>query len=306
MSVFKWNLESIINPELAKKCIEYPENYLLKVDTIKFLGQGWDNVAFLVNEKYVFRFPRKQEAEQLLLDENSVLPKLHSMVPLPIPKPIYFGKPTEMYPFHFHAYAMLAGTPAYKVDLPDDQLRECLKSIALFLKQLHTIKSVKAQAMGAQIQLYDKTNTQVVVESVQKRMKMMQQTNIFDFDEKFIDQMIERVQKVFIDHRDDGLVHGDLDYRHMLLQDNKLSGIIDWGDVGINHPVIDFAVVHIMFPKSMHSIFFEIYGVISEDVWVYAKFIALQRAITLMLYGHDIKDMKMFEVAKKSYERLKD
>ena len=304
MSMLKWNAKSIINPELAKQCIQDSPNNLLKVDSIEFFGQGWDNVAFLVNEKYIFRFPRNQEADQLLCDENLVLPKLCSMVPLQIPKLVYFGKPMPAYPFHFHGYEMLEGVPAYRVNLFDDELKSCLKSLAQFLKKLHSIKSVQASAMGAQIQMYDKTKVQLVVESLQKRIEAILQKNIFVFNGAFIDQVIAQAQTVIIDHGDDCLVHGDLDYRHMLLQGSKLTGIIDWGDVGINHPVIDFVVIHGMFPRSMHEIFFETYGSVSEDIWSYARFLALHRAITLMMYGHDIKDTKMFDAAKQSYERL--
>lgn len=306
MPAFIWNVESIINPELAKRCIEHPENYLLKVDFIEFLGQGWDNVAFLVNKKYVFRFPRKQEAEQLLCDENKVLPKLHEMLSLQIPKPIYFGKPNELYPFHFHGYQILIGTPAYQADLSDDELRMCLQNVAQFLKQLHSIKAVRAQAMGAQLQMYDRTNVNIVIESLQKRMGIIQEKNIYALDHVFIDTLIAQAQVVIINRDNDCLAHGDLDYRHMLLQDNKLTGIIDWGDVGISHPVVDLGVIHGMFPKSMHANFFTMYGAVEKDIWVYAKFLALHRAITLMLYGFDIKDAKMFAAAVQSYERLKD
>ena len=59
-----------------------------------------------------------------------------------------------------------------------------------------------------------------------------------------------------------------------------------------------------MFPKVMHEIFFKHYGKISDDIWLYGKFVALNRAITFMWYEDDIKDTKMFDAAKKSYERL--
>ena len=32
------------------------------------------------------------------------------------------------------------------------------------------------------------------------------------------------------------LVHGDLYCRHLMFDQEKLVGIIDWGDVGINNP----------------------------------------------------------------------
>ncbi len=114
----------------------------------------------------------------------------------------------------------------------------------------------------------------MTIESMQKRMKAIEQKNIFKFDHAYIDQIIDQAKTIIINHDNDCLVHGDLDYRHMLLQNNKLTGIIDWGDVGINHPVIDFMAIHIMFPKAMHTIFFETYGVVSDEIWFYAKFLA--------------------------------
>ncbi len=304
MSKFTWTSKSIINPELAQQCIQNSDNYVLKVDSIKFLGQGMDNVAFLVNQKYVFRSPRTKEAEQLLCNENLVLPKLESMLSLQIPKPVYFGKPSTLYPFHFHGYQMLEGTPAYQVNLSDDELKVCLKSLAQFLKNLHAINDVQAQEMGAQVQLYDKTQVQMTIESMQRRMQKIQERNIYSLDHAWIAQIIDQAKTIIINHDNDCLVHGDLDYRHILLQDNKLTGIIDWGDIGINHPVIDFMTINIMFPKAMHANFFETYGVVSDEIWFYAKFLALHRAITLMLYGYD--DKEIFDVAVQSYERLKN
>ena len=40
------------------------------------------------------------------------------------------------------------------------------------------------------------------------------------------------------------------------------------------------------------------------NIWMYAKFLALHRAITLILYGYDIKDKKMLAAAIQSYELL--
>ncbi len=175
------------------------------------------------------------------------------MVPLQIPKIVYFGSPTSLYPFHFHGYEMLEGTPAYRVDLSDDELKSCLKSLAHFLKKLHSIKSVQASEMGAQIQTYDKTKVQIVIESLQKRMKAIQQKNSFEFDDVCIDQIIAQAKTVVFDRGNDCLVHGGLDCRHMLMQSNTLMGIIDWGDVDINHLVIDFVIIHGIFSKSMHE-----------------------------------------------------
>jgi len=42
-----------------------------KVQEIKYLGSGWDNAAMLVNQQFVFRFPRGlfEQTERLKTDE---------------------------------------------------------------------------------------------------------------------------------------------------------------------------------------------------------------------------------------------
>lgn len=294
----------VITLELAKQCIQDPVNNLLQVHTMKQLGQGFDNVVFLVNETIVFRFPKHAEAESLMNDENRVLPALQNRLSLDIPKLLYFGKPVQKYPFHFHGYEIVSGVSAYKIDLSDQELRQCLQDFAHFLVQLHGVSAAQAHLMGAQKQLYDKTTVRHVIESLENRIKILWENGIIARDELFIQAWIEQSKKVEIVHDHDCLVHGDLDFRHLIIQNKKLSGIIDWGDVGINHPVIDFVVVHQMFPQSMHELFFQIYGNVAQDIWLYARFLALHRSVTLMLYGYDMRDAQLLEAAKKSYERL--
>lgn len=293
-----------VDSEFARQCIQ--DNNLLRVDTIRLFGQGFDNFAFLVNEKYIFRFPKTDEANQLLNDENRVLPYLKDLISLQIPYILFQGSPTENYPYRFHGYEMVQGKSAYQVALSEKELKDSLPTLAHFLVKLHGIKASHAQMLGAQHQLYDEITIQRVIESLRKRVRCIQKKRIVQLDDRFILRSIEQSKNIRISHDKDCLVHGDLDIRHLLFQNKKLIGVIDWGDIGINHPVVDYAVVHLMFPKSMHHIFLEIYGFIEPDIWVYARFLALHRSITLILHGHDIQDLQLLEAAKKSYTQLLD
>ena len=65
------------------------------------LGAGWDNTAYLVNDTWVFRFPRRSIAVELLRNEAALLPALAPRLPLPIPQPCYLGEPDGRYPWCF-------------------------------------------------------------------------------------------------------------------------------------------------------------------------------------------------------------
>lgn len=86
------------------------------------------------------------------------------------------------------------------------------------------------------------------------------------------------------------LVHGDLYCRHLLFNQGKLSGIIDWGDTGINHKAVDLSVMWSFYPPSCHSLFFELYGEVNPITWQYARFLGLYIMLTILLYGHAIDD----------------
>jgi aminoglycoside phosphotransferase (APT) family kinase protein len=84
------------------------------------------------------------------------------------------------------------------------------------------------------------------------------------------------------------VLQGDLYCRHLLFDQGKLSGIIDWGDMEINHKVVDLSVIWSFYPTAGHSVFLKTYGEVDPDTWQYARFLALYLMLTVLLYAHDI------------------
>lgn len=105
---------------------DFPE---LKVNSIRYLGSGWDNAAILVNETYVFRFPRGlfDKSERIKTDEIEkealVLKFLHGKVSFEVPKPDYVADG-----YRYFGYKLINGT--LWDQLPEDQqfTDELLKS----------------------------------------------------------------------------------------------------------------------------------------------------------------------------------
>ena len=99
-------------------------------------------------------------------------------------------------------------------------------------------------------------------------------------------------------------VHGDLDGRHLVFENKKLTGIIDWGDTDITNRSADLDVIWSFFPENCHKKFFEIYGTVESDTWKYARFLGLYTAFSLMLYGSDLKDNMLFIESIESVKRI--
>ena len=77
---------------------------------VRPFGSGYDNAAFLVDETWVFRFPRRRAAVFFLERELAALPRLS--LPVAIPAPRHVSRPRLGFPFPFAGYRVLPGRPA--------------------------------------------------------------------------------------------------------------------------------------------------------------------------------------------------
>ncbi len=79
-----WAPDLDVSPEQARDLIavQFPQ---IAPRSVERFGAGMDNLAYLVDEKYVFRFPRRAIAVPLLETEAAILPLIAPHLPVPIP-----------------------------------------------------------------------------------------------------------------------------------------------------------------------------------------------------------------------------
>lgn len=300
-TIKKWQADIDVQVEQVKRCLLEQFSTLLPLNNIRLIGEGWDNRVFLVNEKVIFRFPRRKVAAELIAHENRVLPQLQSHFSLRMPNPIYQGKPSESYPYSFQGYVHLEGTSGE--DLSQENRLASLRPLSVFLKQLHAINQKQALILGAEPQVFDKTRVQKAITTFKERVNQLISLNPVSINIQEINNEVEKIQDIELPDSL-SLVHGDLHFKHLVFKYGKLTSVIDWGDLGINHPVVDLAIIWGFYPSKYHSIFHEIYGCVDQITWNYARFLALYMAFTFFLYGQDIRNEKLVKEAIQSIKRI--
>jgi aminoglycoside phosphotransferase (APT) family kinase protein len=281
----QWDADVVLTSDMAILLIEKQFSRLSPVRLTLF-GEGWDNSAFLVNNKYVFRFPRRKIAAELLEQENNILPLIAGHLPAAIPVPIFTGKPSEDFPYPFSGYSIIPGITACRAGLTENQRIKLAEPLALFLKSLH---SIPVERVG------NAWPDKIGRLNLNKRIPML-----YDYLEK-VSLKIEINKKEIIkiaeaipEKMEEGksaLVHGDFYIRHILVDDNRnLAGIIDWGDLHIGNPAVDLSVIHTFFPPEARKIFLEVYGEIDDNTWLLSRFRGLYMALLLTHYGLEIGD----------------
>tara|TARA_R110002110_G_C13469647_1_gene720020 strand:- start:1090 stop:2028 length:939 start_codon:yes stop_codon:yes gene_type:complete len=299
-----WHSDIEITEILVKNSIESQFSQLAPLTDIKLIGEGWDNKVFLINCDYIFRFPRRKVAVELLGRENIILHYLQNKIDLDIPNPIFIGQPSQHYPYPFQGYQMIHGTSGCYAKLTADERISSLKPLALFLKQLHSIGEKQALSIGANSQVFDRTQVENIIPQIQERANKINAKKIVILNTNVLQNEISKVRNITLPMNNNVLVHGDLYSLHLMFQDKKLTGIIDWGDVGINNRAVDLAIIFSFFPQSCHKEFLDAYGEVESNTWHYARFLGLYSATTVLLYAHDKNDKLLVHEAIHAIQRI--
>ncbi|MEY9870190.1 phosphotransferase [Peribacillus sp. RS7] len=287
-----WLAEYPVSLELAGKLVmlQFPE---IELKEIKQLGEGFDNTVIQINGQFVFRFPRRPIAVTLIQVENQLLPSIAGTFPLDIPEPIFFGKPSTLYPYPFTGYKMVKGH--LPVEGSVENKVESAKRFARFLKVLHSFPVEKARRLGVQpdgmMRLDVSFRKKSLMENVSSLLRLgyLEQANA-------VKEFVEGLGELDVQHPI-SLVHGDIHIRNVLLDDEGvLAGIIDWGDVHIGNRAIDFSFLYSYFPKEVRRDFFEIYGEIEKETESLARFRAIYMLVTLLVYGIDRHDEELIVI----------
>jgi len=225
--------------ETGKKAIvdRYPE---LMNSQFKSDNSGWTNFAIKVDDKYIFRFPRNNEAYQAINKEILILQHLKEALPLNIKVPNYiYSKLDRDYPYV--GYEKIEGEFLDKEsydNLSDLDKSKLLDDIVTFLNILHKID-------------YQKFNLEITnpMEKYKELYNNIKEKCFKYFDEELKTKTVELFETYFNDENMFNyiptLIHGDLSEDHILIADDGI-GIIDFGDVFVFNPDYDFTWAYLL------------------------------------------------------------
>lgn len=294
-----WEAERVVDPELARGLIR-AQAPGVAADRIELLGEGWDNTVYRVDEEWVFRFPRRQLGADLIAVELAVLPRIAGRLPVPIPDPIWPGRPTPEFPWPFAGYRTLPGESASHLDLGDAARTTLARPLGRFLAALHAIPLEGLRAAGLPGDTLGRLDLDRRVPQVRERLEAAVGLGLISSPEPFL-PLLEGLPP---GPRPACLVHGDFYARHLLLCSDRLCGVIDWGDVHEGDPAVDLMVAHAFLPEEARPAFLAAYGPVAEDTRRLARFRALHHTLAVILYAHDLGDAALQREALGSLARL--
>ena len=213
----------------------FPNLCVKKLDP---LGSGYNCDAFLVNDKYVFKFPKSEKANESLKNEVLALNYLKNKLPLPIPQIGFSSEKSNAFPYRIVGYEQIRGrilTARLYQSFTEREKDSLAKSIAEFLRALHSVnipEELKALEddfiEGLEIDYND------IRSLVYDRLNVKAKEFTDNYYQNALSDDDYKASRT-------ALIHNDLSCNHIVIDDNNsVAGIIDFGDVAITDVDLEF------------------------------------------------------------------
>lgn len=216
-----------------KRVIE--EKCNIVINSIKLMGEGYDSKAYIVNDEYVFKIKFSANKKKGYEKEKAIYDflneKLISNIKIPNIKYSYISDELSIL-----GYKKINGeflTPEIYFTLSKEKQDLLKQDIAMFLRQMHDLDY-------SEISSYTIDNKQNVLEEYQL-LKETIYDNLVDIEKQYIEDFMQRLHSTTIFDGKKCLCHNDFSCNHLLLDyNNRLAGVIDFGDSGIIDEYCDF------------------------------------------------------------------
>jgi aminoglycoside phosphotransferase (APT) family kinase protein len=260
-----------ITLELAKKLIatQFPKYADLTVTEVE--QQGHDNRTYRIGDDMLIRMPTAESYALKVPKEQELLPKLAKHLSIAIPAPIKMGKSSYDYPYPFSIYRWLEGRSANHVTLDEQSLENLAFELATFLKELQAIIDVEGPG-PAQHNWYRGDHVSVYDEGAREQIAKL--ADIIDGSSAL--ELWERACATKW-NKEPIWIHGDFAVGNILIKDNKLSGVIDFGGTAMGDPACDLVIAWTYLSGKARDIFIRAMD-LDEDAWLRARAWALWKA----------------------------
>ncbi len=231
-----WRIELDLSPEAVASHIErhFPQ---LAPARPRYLGEGYDTVAFELEGGWVFKFAKRQERVEPLLKEGRLMTLIAPRLPLPVPAVEFMAEALEGGGACI-GYRKVGGLGATRVEAAPD-LEALAPPMAAFMAALQAVPAAEVR------ELVWPGGREILPEGGLEQLRACA-ARIAPRLEPAAAAKAERFARGFAEPDypalPDVLVHSDLTAVHIQLEPGAraFAGVIDFGDACLGHPMADF------------------------------------------------------------------
>lgn len=230
---------------------------------------GTDNAMYRLGDDMVVRMPKIDWAVDGIVKEQRWLPRLKPHVPVAIPEPLVQGEPAAEYPYPWSVMSWIPGCNPIVGEIPDPH--GLARDIAGFIHAMQRIDLPDGPPTGKTLRERDP--------QVRSDIEALRD----EIDAKAVIAVWEQALALPEHNSAPVWVHADLAPGNLLLDSDRLSGVIDFTGVGVGDPSIDMQVAWNLLPAEARP---TLKGALDVDeaTWLRARGRALAQALVQLPY----------------------
>lgn len=268
--------ETDISVELVQALLEEQHPDLLVDREVRFQDNGWDSAIYRLGNDLAVRLPRRAINAALLPIELKWLPTLASALPLPVNSAVRVGQPGCGFPWMWSIARWFDGASWADADVRDPVATA--RALGEFVRALGVDAPDEVPPnpyRGGPLTERDP--------AIRERVEMLAGTI-----------PTARVLAVW----NDALaapkctrrrwLHGDLHPANIVVNDGRLSAVIDWVDLSAGDNAYDLAAAWFCFPDpATRAVFVNATGETDEATWIRARACALSHGLACLASSAD-------------------
>ncbi|WP_176706166.1 aminoglycoside phosphotransferase family protein [Paenibacillus hemerocallicola] len=284
-----------VTTELVRGLIDsqFPQWRHLTVRPVE--KSGHDNRTYLLGDDRTVRLPSHERYASAVEKEMKWLPVFKPHLSLPIPVPVAKGEPTKAYPLPWSVNQWLEGETVTSSNIRDRD--EFAEDLATFLKELEAIDA--SRGIPAGVQNFHRGGDLAVYEEDTRAVL----ANIAGTHDTTVLAEIWELALATKYTAAPLWLHGDVAVGNLLVRNGKLSGVIDFGTMGVGDPSSDLVMAWNFFDDSSRAVFLDRMG-FGEDTINRARGWALWKA--LICYDWNEKGSELSEWGRRVIDVIMD
>lgn len=233
---------------------------------------GSDHAIFRLGDDLSVRLPRGEWAAGQAHKEAAWLPRLAPLLSLAVPTPAGTGVPALAYPWHWSVSRWLPGeAPAEHADTP-----VVAKQLADFVRELHQLPIPTAQEYALDDSL---TRPPLAERDASTRAQIAAVADHFDAATLLRVWEDALAAPAWEEDHTPVWCHGDLHNGNLLLEDGRLTAVIDFGELGVGDPACDLMAAYTLLSPATREVFRQRVG-LDEPTWARGRGWALTTGLS--------------------------
>ena len=249
---------------------QFPEWKDLPIEALP--AAGTDNAIYRLGDGLSVRLPRRLSCADGSLDkEFEWLPKLAPLLPFQVPTPVARGEPGEGYPKEWAVFDWLEGKDATSTPVDLQRAATDLAELLAALWRIDPAGGPPPESRGGPLRSRDRPT----------RAGIAALGDMIDAD-----AVTTAWEAALAAPKWDGppvWIHGDLDARNLLVEDQRITGIVDWGTLCVGDPACDVKVAWAVLDAEARPIFRRLLE-IDDAMWIRGRGWALSQAMIALPY----------------------